>query len=361
MNARAQIVRHIMVAAAVAIFVLPSWAQTPAPLPTVDAQSPVGRWVAEHPSKGGIASWWEFRADGTLTLYFGVMVSDPIDRSGDTFMMPSGKAGGERVRARYTISNNVLTIETAANHSTTYSRLGAPSNPADPLLGNWRPLPSPADAGSDSNLATMQKLMTTKGVLTFTPDGMRHLRAPFGTREGTWVRTAGTFQIKGDPVLYSFSHVHAKLLLAQPPDGKHMDSYLPDPLPAAVTDMTPAAQNAPAAGTPGASGVRPPGPDLVRPTITHAVEPSFTEEARKRGIRGTVDLEVIVEADGHIRAPRILKSAAEGYSDPADREAARTLDQKAIDAVNQYTFAPGTLHGKPVPIAAKVEVSFQIF
>jgi hypothetical protein len=42
------------------------------------------------------------------------MVNDHIDRSGDTFMMPSGMAGGERVRARYTISNGVLSIDTGA-------------------------------------------------------------------------------------------------------------------------------------------------------------------------------------------------------------------------------------------------------
>jgi len=30
--------------------------------------TPVGHWVAEHTSNGGIGSWWDFRSDGTLTM-----------------------------------------------------------------------------------------------------------------------------------------------------------------------------------------------------------------------------------------------------------------------------------------------------
>jgi hypothetical protein len=69
---------------------------------------------------------------------------------------------------------------------------------------------------------------------------------------------------------------------------------------------------------------------------------------------------VIVEADGHLRNPHVLKSAAEAYSDPKDREAAQTLDQKAVEAVSQYSYVPGTFHDKPVPIAVTLEVYFQM-
>ena len=361
MASRAQIARHVMNTALATFLFIPVRAQAPSSVPAVgNANFPVGRWIAEHPSKGGIASWWEFRPDGTVTLYFGVMVSDQLDRSGNTFTMPSGMAGGERVRATYRINDDVLSIQTTANHSTNYARIGMAPNPNDLLIGDWRPLPSPADAGSAPNLAVMQKLMTTKGVLSFTPDGMRHLRAPFGTKEGTWDSHANTFRIEGDPGTYSFGFLNGKLLLAQPPNGKEMDSYVPDPLSALVTNMLPRVQTDATSGTPGATAVSQSGPDIIRPKIMHAVEASYSKEARKRKIRGTVRLEVIVEADGHIRSPRVIQSAADAYTDPADREAARTLDQKAIEAVNQYTFAAGTLHGKPVPLAVTVEVDFQL-
>ncbi len=350
-----QVVRRAIKTAVVVLLPLLLRAQAPPSSSTGDARFPVGRWVAEHPSSGGIASWWEFRPDGTLTMYFGVMVSDQIDRSGNTFMMPSGTAGGDRVRVTYTITDNVLAIDTVAGHQTTYARLGPPLDPADPLIGNWRPLPNPAECGSDPNYAVMQKLMTTKGILTFTTDAKRYLRAPFGTKEGTWDGQSNTFRVKGDSTTYTFGQMKTKLLLGQPPDGKAMDSYVPDPL-TPEPGMTEAAPMGSKGGTTSASS----GPDIVRPKITHLVEASFTEEARKRKIRGTVRLEVIVEADGRIRPPHVIKSAAEAYSDPADREAARTLDQRAIDAVNQYTFSPGTLHGKPVPLAVTVEVSFQM-
>ena len=61
-------------------------------------------------------------------------------------------------------------------------------------------------------------------------------------------------------------------------------------------------------------------------------------------------MQLVVGTDGTPHSIRITKSAADAYTDPADREAALTLDQKAIDAVSQYRFSPGTSQGKPVPV-----------
>jgi TonB family protein len=335
-------------------------AQTPPSSLVTDSHSPVGRWVAEHPSKGGIGSWWEFRADGTLTMYFGVTVDNHIDRSGDTFMTPSGVAGGERVRAKYTIANNVLSIDTGASSPATYSRIGTAPNASDPLIGSWRPLPSPAYAGDDPNMAIMQKVMTTKGMLVFTPDSMEYLRVPLGTREGSWDDQSHTFRIRDDSVAYSFDRKDSKLLLGQPPNGKEVDSYLPDPLSPTAIAAQPSRQTGQRNETPDANGVFHQGPGIVMPKIIHFVEASFTDEARKRKIGGTVNIQVVVGADGNPLTPHVFKSAASAYTDPADRAAAQTLDQKAIEAVSQYQFTPGTLQGKAVPIMVTVEVNFQL-
>jgi TonB family protein len=339
-------------------------AQTSPPSHVVDTHFPVGSWVAEHPSTGGIGSWWEFRADGTLTMYFGVMVNDHIDRSGDTLMVPSGIAGGQRVRARYTIGNGVLSIETGATLLTTYSRIGTPPNPADPLIGSWRPLPRTADVGGNPdvarNFAIMQQVMSTKGIVVFAPDGMQYLRIPVRTKEGTWDDHSNNFRIQNDPVTYAFGRMNSKLVLGQMPNGRDMDCYVPDPLQTTTASIPPPAKADQELGTPEAGGVFRQEPGIVMPKIAHIVEPSYTEEARKRKIRGTVRVEVVVEADGHLRPPHVLRSAADAYSEPEDREAARTLDQKAIEAVSQYSFLPGTFHDKPVPIAVTVEVYFQI-
>jgi TonB family protein len=202
----------------------------------------------------------------------------------------------------------------------------------------------------------MQQVMSTKGLLVFTPDDMQYLRVPLGTREGTWDDHVNSFRIQNDPVTYAFGRMNSKLVLGQPPNGREMDSYVPDPLPPVTTSIAPAAKTDQKSATPDASGVFRQGPGVVMPKATHFVEPSSTEEARRRKIRGTVRVEVVVEADGHLRAPHVVKSAADDYSDPKDREAAYTLDQKAIEAVSQYSFVPGTFHDKPVPIAVTVEV-----
>jgi TonB family protein len=129
-----------------------------------------------------------------------------------------------------------------------------------------------------------------------------------------------------------------------------------DPLPPVTGSIAPVAKANQESGTTEASGVFRQEPGIVMPKVTHFVEPSYTDEARKRKIRGTVRVEVVVEADGHLRTPQVLKSAADADSDPRDRDAAQTLDQKAIEAVSQYSFVPGTFHDKPVPIAVTVEV-----
>jgi TonB family protein len=364
MTSSAQLARRLMAAGILTFLSVLVSAQTSPPTHVVDTHFPVGRWVAEHPSTGGIGSWWEFRADGTLTMYFGVMVNDHIDRSGDTFMEPSGIAGGQRVRTRYTISDGVLSIETGASQPITYSRIGTPPNPADPLIGSWRPLPRAPDVGGNSdvarNFAIMQQVMSTKGLLVFTTDDMQYLRVPLGTREGTWDDHANSFHIQNDQVTYAFGRMNSKLVLGQPPNGREMDSYVPDPLPTSTASFAPQSKADQESGTPETTGVFRQGPGVVMPNATHFVEPSYTEEARKRKIRGTVRVEVVVEADGRLRTPHVLKSAADAYSDPKDREAAYTLDQKAIEAVSQYSFVPGTFHDKPVPIAVTVEVYFKM-
>ena len=37
------------------------------------------------------------------------------------------------------------------------------------------------------------------------------------------------------------------------------------------------------------------------------------------------------------------------------------MDKNAIKAVEQYTFQPSMLDGKPVPVEIAIEVNFQLF
>ena len=66
----------------------------------------------------------------------------------------------------------------------------------------------------------------------------------------------------------------------------------------------------------------------VRPRLLHSVEPQDSDPARKARIGGIVILELVIEADGRVSDARVLKPLPMG------------LDQKAVEAVRQWRYAP---------------------
>jgi TonB family protein len=87
---------------------------------------------------------------------------------------------------------------------------------------------------------------------------------------------------------------------------------------------------------------------VTAPSVLFQVEPQYSEEARKAKISGVVVLELIVDPNGHARGIHVLHGAGVG------------LDEKAIEAVQQWRFKPGTKAGKAVPVQARVEVNFRL-
>jgi hypothetical protein len=214
---------------ALLIFVLgalPASTQTQTSPPPAD--SPVGHWVAEHPSHGGIGSWWDFRADGTLTMHIGAIVTSTITRSGDTFTSPPATTDGSPITVSFRVDGDTLHIKSSDGHEQIFARIGSAPSATDPLLGKWKPLP-PAVPSSDPNVAAQQKLMTA-ATLAFFPDNTEILRIPFSAFEGTWDAAAHTFRINNQKETYTFQLTGSKLTLGQPPDGHKTDTYVPDPI-----------------------------------------------------------------------------------------------------------------------------------
>lgn len=85
------------------------------------------------------------------------------------------------------------------------------------------------------------------------------------------------------------------------------------------------------------------------PVVTYSPDPQYTEAARKAKLSGTVIVGLIVDSNGVPQNVHITKGLA---SD---------LDEKAVEAVQQYRFNPATKNGEPVPVALNVAVNFQIF
>jgi TonB family protein len=87
---------------------------------------------------------------------------------------------------------------------------------------------------------------------------------------------------------------------------------------------------------------------LTPPKVASKVEPQYTEEARAAKIQGTTVLTMVVTEKGQAEKIQVKKSLDKG------------LDAQAVLAVKQWHFEPGTLKGKPVPVAATIQVNFRL-
>jgi protein TonB len=88
----------------------------------------------------------------------------------------------------------------------------------------------------------------------------------------------------------------------------------------------------------------------VRPPIAiYTPDPEFSEEARKAKFSGNVVVSLIVDASGNPKNVHVLRGVGMG------------LDEKAVEAVQQYKFKPALQNGKPVAVYLNVDVNFQIF
>ena len=101
-------------------------------------------------------------------------------------------------------------------------------------------------------------------------------------------------------------------------------------------------------GEGGIGGIYKPGNGVSKPELIQKVEPEYSEEARKAKFQGFVVLYIVVDQNGNAVAPRVVKGLGLG------------LDEKALEAVRQWKFKPGYKDGKPVAVAATVEVNFRL-
>ena len=89
-------------------------------------------------------------------------------------------------------------------------------------------------------------------------------------------------------------------------------------------------------------------PVLHAPSIVNKVEPAYSEEARRAKMQGTVTILLVVDPSGHAVNMRVLRELGAG------------LDEKAMEAINQWRWKPGTRDGKAVATEARVDVSFRL-
>jgi TonB family protein len=84
------------------------------------------------------------------------------------------------------------------------------------------------------------------------------------------------------------------------------------------------------------------------PRIISKQEPVYSEQARNARLEGSVSLSLVVDTDGVPKNVTILKGLGLG------------LDQKAVEAVGAWRFAPAQKDGKPVPLVLNILVNFRL-
>jgi len=88
-------------------------------------------------------------------------------------------------------------------------------------------------------------------------------------------------------------------------------------------------------------------PGLVDPTILHTSNPAYTREAMQQKIAGEIELQVTIDATGKVRDALVTKSLDSRFG----------LDDAAVAAAADWTFAPGRLNGQAVPVRTTLTMS----
>ena len=90
------------------------------------------------------------------------------------------------------------------------------------------------------------------------------------------------------------------------------------------------------------------GNGVTAPRLLYKVEPAYSEEARAAKLQGAVLVYVEITPEGRAANARVVRGLGVG------------LDEKAIDAIKRWRFAPGAKDGVPVTVAATIEVNFRL-
>ena len=95
-------------------------------------------------------------------------------------------------------------------------------------------------------------------------------------------------------------------------------------------------------------GPKTPGSQLAR--VLRDITPSYTPEAMRAKVQGTVELQLVVLADGSVGAIRVVKSLDDQYG----------LDRQAIEAAARWLFEPATVNGTAVTAKATLLLEFRL-
>ncbi|RKX70405.1 hypothetical protein DRP53_05055 [candidate division WOR-3 bacterium] len=87
----------------------------------------------------------------------------------------------------------------------------------------------------------------------------------------------------------------------------------------------------------------------VKPKLIYSPPPKYPESARELGITGTTVIQAVVDVDGSVINPVIIKSSGSDI-----------LDMAALNAVKKYKFTPGRQRDKYVRVRVQIPIVFKL-
>lgn len=88
--------------------------------------------------------------------------------------------------------------------------------------------------------------------------------------------------------------------------------------------------------------------EVKAPVVIHRVQPLYPKPALAIRLNGTVIVECTIDKTGRVREAHVVRSTS------------TLFDQTALDAVQQWQFAPGSLHGQAVDTIFDLTVTFRV-
>jgi TonB family protein len=107
------------------------------------------------------------------------------------------------------------------------------------------------------------------------------------------------------------------------------------------------AQDAPPGGAPPGQA-QPPKPAMTPPRLKQHVEAVYPPEAAAAGLSATVELELVINADGTVKDVRVVTPMGHGF------------DEAAVEAARQFLFEPATKNGQPMAARARYPYVFEL-
>jgi periplasmic protein TonB len=89
------------------------------------------------------------------------------------------------------------------------------------------------------------------------------------------------------------------------------------------------------------------GGNVQQANLVSQVKPVYPPEAKQDRVQGTVQLDVIIDREGHVENISVLAGP-------------EPLIQPAVEAVKQWTYRPTLLNGEPVRVETTVSVNFTL-